>query len=939
MSSSNDDTNYILSQAGVNGLFEPGKFNYTFDLVKPADVVFSSLKIDEGLVMGTGREASSTSPSYSTLAGLYVSDNRVGVRKTPVAGASLDVGGGGAIGGGREGLVLYADASNASDGGVLRRAGDCLSACHSNLMLSSNAEVNAYADAKGAWHSRAGVFEDVLVPVHLGARAALVDYQVDNPADPSARVLRARFATNHRSPEITAIGLDCATTGDVFRIGNTTYTCSAASRIDEVTQTASLSLRDTIGSGRHTSVDESLRKAAEKGASSPPEDREVRVSRFRKTFDHSAAQQGYEAEDGQFGSLSLAPFRLSPRAADTQARLEDGRIVLDIDDGDLWKARLLLGVPVALGDALGVYYVTSARAQQVQGGTAYAVELFPLDGRSEETTSSARDRLQDAIDAGSEEDMPHLFPSDLSSSPGDIELTQTRTSFSTGTQTFVMQDDVFSEPLGRFLNDLDDVPNGGNPVRHIRFAADAASTRIPIIACYKHDGAIRLRTSDAGAAAFQATGLDLDAMSSVNLNCALSGFPFSLTDVSVSADARYLVLHGPQFTRQETKEALLSVRADDSRLRTRGEKQLVVSDGPKTTQWLVCDVNPEANRVAMRKKSGADVAQSDVTSVPRTIYVCPVQSRRPTAIAERDQPEALAVHASLCVGGGDSTVPTRSHRNDAFNLFGNMFTDGCVYMADPSANEEWRVGATRSGGFEIAVDRGGGEKGDAHDTALYITPGGQNHVMCSANLHARGDVLAARFKQASDARLKTRVRDIRAGRARSLLDDFAGRELSVMRYEMIGDGDEGGECERVGLLAQQAERLFPEAVSSSRALVPMRRAVRFVRTMNSAEDPWYAAVYEDNGSKASNEFREGDVFSSEQQQRRTRVSAKLDTGEMMLLHDDKSKSSVCARWREADDVRMIQSDALLYYTMATVQDLLRSLGYGQRDLLKDETHR
>ena len=951
MTTTSSNTNAILSDAGVHGLFEPGKLIDTFEFVKPADVVFSTLKVDDGIVISTGREASSTAPPYSIPAGLYVSDNRVGVRKIPFTGTSLDVGGGGAIGGGGEGMVLYSNDYSNVGGTVLRRVGDCLSACHSNLMLSSNAQVNAYADAKGAWQSRAGVFEDVHVPVQLDAKAAVVDYQVSNASDPSARILDVRFQTNHRSAEITALGLDCATPGDVFRIGNTMYVCASASWIDEVAQTMSLGLRDAIGDGKHTTVDEYLQKAVAQGSSAPPQDREVKVSRFRKTFEHVITTAPFEAEDGQFSSLSLEPFQFSPRAADTQVRLEDGRIILEIDDGDLWKARLLLGNTVDVGEALGVYYVTSAQAQQVQGGTAYDVELYPLDGRSETTTASARNRIRDAIDAGNEDEMPRLFPNEMSPVPEDIVLTQTSTLFSTGTQTFVMQDDVFSEPLGRFLNDVDLVPDGGNPVRHVRFAADASSTRIPIVACYKHDGAIRLRTSDAGAAAFQATGLDLASMSSVDVRCTLSGFPFSLTDVSVSADSRYIVLRGPQFTRQETKEALLSVRSDDSKLRTRGRKQLVVSDGPKTTQWLVCDVNPDANRVVMRKKSGAAVGQSDVTSVPRTIYVCPIQTRLPTTITERDQPEALVVNASLCVGGRDSAVPTRSHgKGDAFNLFGNMFTDGGIFMADPHTDEQWRVGVTRSGGFEIAVDR----RSDNFDTALYITPGGKNHLTCSADLHARGDVYAARFKQASDVRLKKSLRDIREGRKRSLLDDFAGNELSVMRYQMIG---KEGEDERIGLLAQQAERLFPEAVSSSRALVPMRRAVRFVRldrNLSNSDEAWCSAIYEDDGSDASNDFVEGDEFSSEPppRQRSVRVSVKKST--LFLLtskegrdgrDDDKNDAralpvAITARWREADDVRMIQSDTLLYYTMATVQDLLRSLGYGQKDniILKDEVH-
>lgn len=1006
----------LLVDAGVHAVFESGVYNDTFAFVKPTDFVIRCLSSNENVVIGNGSPHASASP-YDANAGLYVSDNRVGIRKIPTTDACLDVKGG-AIACENDGLVLYAS-SNEND--VSNRVGNCLSASHSNVMLTSNSVINSYMDANGSWQSISGEFGDIMVPLFSDVPVSVKGLDLKDGID-GLREMVLHIASDY-SPDVSLFDIDCSRVGNIYKIGRTHYICSASSKVDassisSSSNIVSMRLKNVIGHGDDVRVDPVLSAmTGGGGGSGAASSIKVNLSRFRKihsgvqdTAGASSPVHSYEEEGCEAGSLSLEPYRIFPRAVDSEIRLEDGKIVLTCNDDNLWKMRLLRGTLVAVGHKYGLYYVSDASVK-MQGSSSFELKLFPVDGRTESTTISAKNRFSDAIAASDEENMPRLYPCANTPSPADIVLTQTNTTFSEGSRCFFMRNDVFGEPLSRILNDITEVANSGNPVRCIRFASDPTRTSIPVVSCFvNEDDLICIQTNGEGSAKFVALGLNLSGMTSVDVTCALTGFPFSLTGSSISSDARYITLRGPQFPRQDTKEAIVRAIKDDSRERSRGDMQLVVSDGVRTIQWIVCDVNDTANRIVLRKRDGTSVSHNDLSPSPnRIIYMIPVSIPRPTTISSEKQPDALVVHSSMCVGGFDkwsektvrhipSMSPVRKREGDAFNLFGNMFMDGNLYLADNGSDKEWTIGATSTGGLLFGFTGDDASYNHSppppcHTTAMYISPGPETNLMVSGGLHARGDVLAARFKQASDARLKTNVRDIRDGRntSRSLLHDFSSEDLSIKRYTMLGDvpWQRDHEEDRVGVIAQDVERMFPESVSYTEAMVPMRRRIRFSLISSQSQsskskkcvsirDYVWRSTYDDDGTDAANDINVGDYFEVFITDRcsyhmQSPSSADIDRGETMGLRvldkrpeyvvdtpiitprshfvmvcsisrsfmtneidekcsrDDMLNLDYLTISRRVSDVRTVSQDVLLYYTMATLQDLLRELGYDKKE--------
>jgi len=818
-------SNDIVAASGVRAVFETGIQNDAFSDVQSTDVIFKTLSSRDALVFANDFPdvTSSSSPPYASPAGLYVGSNRVGVRTPAREGTALDVRGNLACSDGN--LVITSSGAADDDYRV--------TASHSNFVASREEGdvADVYVDARGLVRCTTNVFSDGMIVLNTPPSVARVLSVFVSSA--TAETASYMSMSLDLSSNLVVNDLDCARAGDVYTVGNTTYEMKEDARVDADQRTLTVVMRNL--SGHDTTVDPVLSRA--EAASDDQSERFVKMRKMASMTRPLQSETRFAS-----GAFEDAKFAFKCSAANTSVEyheVQDGLLVLTCRDDRFSSASRLRGRAVEAGHSDGVFLVEEVRLRGAPD-LEYDMYLRAVDGRAVESFSEkAYDSFAEAVLQADEDIMPALHACSVAPHPADVELTQVRVTFKPDFRVFEVLLDAFSEPLSRLLNPVD--VSGGNPVRALRFASDASATLIPIKAAYKDDEKVYLETYPSGADAFEGSSVQLLPEAedeSADLTCVMTGFPLRI-EAAEALDAAHLVLRGEQFTPEPTRRALRRVRYDGSKLRSRGEVYVVISDAEQTRQWVVCHINDEENALVLRRKDGLPLETADLNGEARFVYITPIIVPRPTTLLRASQPAGMVVEGGLCVGRGALDAPP-----DAYTSIVNTSAPGTEADASDNikaaslsvAGDVALDGKLRFLRSDVATDdtvemrmNGKGELVFGRKTAPSCLLG-TSSVAFPKDAVFGGQALARRFKTTSDSRLKERVATLAQEGMDdvSLLRDFM--RIPVKRYSFC---DEDSNSRHTGVIAQEllhvvsdSNSLADDVVSRTQGRIPLRSTVK-----------------------------------------------------------------------------------------------------------------
>lgn len=914
--------------SGIRAVFEAGFLNDSFSGVKPTDTIFKTLSLQDAIIIANEQSGDGAeNGQYHDNAALYVGSNRVGIRSPAVPGADLNVRGNLACTSGN--IVMYATGSESD---ITERPGsNSVVLSHSNIALYQNGRTHAFLDTRGAAHAKALLVNESMSPFLQRAHGAAAFGNSDSRPRSNVRAKiksaskdgDAIVAIFHVDSNIAINAFDCSREGDAYKIGDYAYQIVKNPEIDwdELLMTVRLMdiTQDQSDGDDNPNIDPAFGKAEASG------DKILHMEKVASLIrpDH------VERETSPPGDFDNALYAFSHDASSTSvdyAPDQNGTLVLTCDDGRFSRALLLRGTTVSVGEDMGVFRVENARVKDTsssldEDNTVYEIHLRAVDGRSLESYSGiAYDAFSEAIDQADNSIMPSLHACFIEPEPENIVLTQVQAKFKPDFRVFEIEQDVFTEPLHRFLNNVDQM--SGNPVRAIVFSSDPSRTQIPIHASYKDGSKVYLETYPSGESVYTNLGIDIDSESSTDVTCLMSGFPLRVTGVRAMSDL-HVEVRGAQFTPAATKRALQRVIYDASRLMSRGEVELIISDAVHSRQWVLCNVNDETNTLMLRRKDGGILEAADLNDEERFIYFTPVVKTRPLRLAYERQPGGMTVNAGLSVSNEKSQDTARAcpcPEDVALNVFGNIAVDGSLQIMNDSIDKEWALKMNDKGGLVFGKN-----------AACIMS---ESNVDFVNDARFGGEVIAHRFKTTSDERIKNDIRSHTEEEGytdHAFLEDFM--RIPVKRYSYVGEG-RGAPRRHTGVVAQELARNLTEAVSTTEGYLPLSRDpdYRGVTIIFDSEGKGTIDRSQKTGSEI--DIKEGRVLVCSDRTRmhvtrviRATYGHALESIVAQQEEDGKTVRSTRKEvmFQSCPDMLVVDHFEVLYRTVAALQSLVRTL--------------
>lgn len=333
------------------------------------------------------------------------------------------------------------------------------------------------------------------------------------------------------------------------------------------------------------------------------------------------------------------------------------------------------------------------------------------------------------------------------------------------------------------------------------------------------------------------------------------------------------------------------------------------SDTTVGRTWLICEASEDLKTLVLRRKDGRSLPglpEGGKILPGGQVYAIPVEQERTTTL----DADRMFKASSTAMAVGKHALPAP---DAALSVFGDLRVDHAMRFCGEGCTREWRMSLE---GDDLELD------------SVATLSGNDAHF--HNNVHIANQAHAKLFKTVSDSRFKVNVENIPIP---SLGDQHSAlMSVPIHRFSYVDPVDE--RTWHTGVLAQELKQSVPNAVTMHSSYVPIERPV-VLRVATSSSGPLGTVdVSADGGWWGRGQLREGDKFKgfTTGSNRPIGITVKRvpypvsgvrvsPLVEVDLTFPLLPLSTIVMRYKLQDDVHSVDTNELLYSTIASLQHI------------------